>query len=122
MLALGLKCMTLALYLEGRNQSEMVQTKLAEVVMERADWQPALVCKVLKEPAQFTGYPHRVKLPIPKNKPDRVALVTVNKVARKVMFGSSRPKHRCKFFNHKRLGKRFNTSNNAVIAGDFIFY
>ncbi len=113
--------MALALYLEGRNQSEMVQTRLAEVVMERANWQPALVCKVLKEPAQFTGYPRKVVLPIPKNKPDRVALVTNIKVARKVMFGK-RSNHHCKFFNHKRLGKRFQTSNATVVAGDFVFY
>jgi spore germination cell wall hydrolase CwlJ-like protein len=107
------------MYMEARSEPVDAMVAVAAITLNRSKDQeyPNSVCEVVYMPSAFTWTKHRVKIK------EKVMLERTKQLA--TLYTKGRLKNPIgsrKFFNHKRLGKRFKTPYKPIVIGQLMFY
>lgn len=119
MLASTLLCMTLVIYHEARGEVEMGRIAVAAITMNRTKEteKPSTVCKVVYDSNQYSFVKHPTKIK------EKEAYDKAKKIAKQYMAGFLKnPIGNRKYFNHKKLGKRYKTPYKPILIGNMLYY
>jgi hypothetical protein len=116
-------CIVLAIMMESQNQGFNTKVGVANVVLDRGK----TPCQVVRAHRQFEWYPlkHRLTPFKAKNPMEKAALLVARRAAMFALKGGRARGMRgkkFKFFNTKKLGKRFKTTNRLVVSEGLVFY
>ena len=110
-----LKCLTLIIAMEARNQSERTQALVGSVAIHRAKVEHLSICKSMRKPKSYAWYweKQRAKL-------QEYELVVPRKVAMAELQGATLQGRR--YFNTLQRGKKFKTKFKPIRSGCLLFY
>jgi spore germination cell wall hydrolase CwlJ-like protein len=118
-------CLGVTLFKEARSEPISTQIAVAHVVMQRRDEMQTTVCKVIKQPRQFSWVRHGQIKAHPQTKLEQQALSKAFVIAKRVLFKqlrSNKLRGKYLFFNNAHMGKRYKTHQPPVKIGKLIFY
>ena len=112
-------CLAIALYYEARGESNKAKLAVAEVIHNRTKSSkfPNDYCSVIKQKGQFSFYRGSIKVPT-KEKESWNECV---KIAQNFNKSKTNYTNGALYFNHQRLGVRFNLQKKAHI-GKHVFF
>lgn len=119
MLASALLCLSLNMYYEARSEPVDAQIAVAAITMNRMldEDHPRSVCKVVYEKGAFSWTSKKRKVD------DKKSFNKIKELAYLYVSGKVRnPIGKRKYFNHKRLGKRWKTPNHPIKIGKLLYY
>lgn len=125
MISASALCLGVTLFKEARGEPLATQIAVAQVVMARREEMQTTVCKVIKQPRQFSWVRHGQIKAHPQTQTEQKALVQAFTVAKRVLckqLRSNKLRGKYLFFNSAHLGKRYKTHQLPVRIGRLLFY
>lgn len=115
MLLTELKCLTLIIAMEARNQSEKTQALVGSVAIYRAKQEHLSICQSMRKYKSYQWYWEKQRV-----QPKSYELKLVEPIARRELHSPTLVGRR--FFNTLLLKKRFKTKFKPVKSGCLLFY
>lgn len=115
MITSTMKCLSLIMYMEARNQSDRTKALVASVAIERAKQEELSVCESMRKPRSYSWV--WKKQP---SKIDKVLLDSFDKLALKELKQPTLVGRY--YFNECSAGKKFKTENKLLKSGKLCFY
>lgn len=119
MISAVLLCLSLNIYFEARGEPLEGQEAVAAITMNRSKDKdkPMSVCSVVYEPGAFSWTRHHMKVK------DKESFDRAKNIAKDYLAGK---RHKTignrKYFNERRLGKRFKTPHKSMRIGKLLYY
>lgn len=111
-------CLSLILDHEVRGSSFSTKVKVANIIMERANYSHENVCKVVSIPSHFDGFTLKQKV-----KSSKEDFAKIKQLAKKVIYKDVKlPLKGYLYFNNSSLGVLWKTSKKPIKEGNLIFY
>ncbi len=126
----SLLCLALNIFHEARSEPIESQIGVAAVTVNRSrdKGYPSSICKVVYEPSAFSWTASKAKRQIRnvsqiKGEEDKKAFLKAKQIAYLYLQGKlENPVGSRKYFNHKSLGKRYDTPNRPIRFDKLVYY
>lgn len=127
MIAEGLLCLALNIFNEARSEPIDSQIAVAAVTINRMKDKeyPSSICDVVYEPSAFSWTKHKKKIKEPKNldEIEYKAFLQAKQIASLYIQGKLKnPIGSRKYFNHKSMGKRYDTPYKPIRFDKLVYY
>lgn len=131
MVSLAVTCLALTVYFESRGEPDLGKHYVGHVTMNRSQlYEEKDICKVVFDKDQYS-WTDRIKYSKSKSLMAKRAIRLVDddkswdesiEIAKKVISRGKDITNGAKFFNEKKMGRRYKTTVKTRIIGKHIFY
>lgn len=127
MIAEGILCLALNIFYEARSEPIQSQVAVAAITMNRVNDKehPSSICKVVYEPSAFswTQKFRKIREPNLTDDIEKKAYLQAKQIASLYIQGKlENPIGSRKYFNHKSMGKRYNTPYKPIRFNKLVYY
>jgi len=108
-------CLALIVFFESRGEPVLTQRYVASVAIERAKQENVHICTSMRKPRSYSWYWDKYSNKVDHEKLKGFEILVTKELRNQTLRGRI-------FFNERKMGKRFRTSNKPIVSGNLVFY